>query len=336
MATRAQKTKVGLFVLGCGALIIGSAAVISGFTTTSTSKYWIEFNDSILGLGVGGLVEYLGVPVGTIRDIKVNPSNHAMVQIEVDDEKVRLREGVTAQVVLYSLATGSMAISLEGGAAEQPELEEGAQIPVNTGLNIRSMTNTAGDVITQVSELLGELQEIARKLNESLDGMDKGQLTEIVKDVKGITEEAKSFIGEAKDSLKGLEDSLQRATGEFTKVAEDAQSLADDLGEFVGDARQFVQTAQQKLEPLDVAALQVDLKEVVANINGVTEKLEATMTKVEDMGDGLSHTTDNLEFSLRDTLNSATEAFDSINSLVEVIEQDPASVLRGRKGKDER
>ena len=64
MATRAQKAKVGIFLVISAVLITGSVFMIQGLNREPTSTYWVNFHESVLGLGVGGLVEYMGAGGG--------------------------------------------------------------------------------------------------------------------------------------------------------------------------------------------------------------------------------------------------------------------------------
>lgn len=89
--------------------------VLRGYYDDKGVTYAIEFEESISGLYEGGIVTYLGVPVGKVRDIFVTEANKPHVNIVIDPLKVQLFEGVEAQLVIYSFAAGTMAISLEGG-----------------------------------------------------------------------------------------------------------------------------------------------------------------------------------------------------------------------------
>ena len=56
MATRKQKVKVGLFLVICSLLIAGGVLLISGFKHEVRIPYWVEFDESVLGLSAGSLV----------------------------------------------------------------------------------------------------------------------------------------------------------------------------------------------------------------------------------------------------------------------------------------
>ena len=130
MATRSQKTKVGIFMIGAILLFALSLFFVSGYYGDGGHHYSMQFENTILGLYEGAIVEYLGVTVGKVRNIKVLEDNNLpIVEIALDPAKVTLYKGVEAKLSLYSMAAGTMAISLTGGDPEQGELRPGSRIP---------------------------------------------------------------------------------------------------------------------------------------------------------------------------------------------------------------
>jgi len=100
VATRKQKMKVGAFLLMCVSLAASGAILISGLNTENGVRYWVEFDESVFGLYEGGMVQYMGVPVGKVENIRVTPNRRAHVDVVVNPDKVTLNDGVEAQLVL--------------------------------------------------------------------------------------------------------------------------------------------------------------------------------------------------------------------------------------------
>ena len=136
MATRAQKAKVGIFLLVCVGVIVFGGLFVSGLRTEERHEYYIVFEESVSGLSIGSPVQYMGVPVGTVKDIKVTDTNRVEVSILVSTEKVTLREGTNATLVTYNLAAGTMAVSLAIAKNAEPgePLQPGSIIPTQESL----------------------------------------------------------------------------------------------------------------------------------------------------------------------------------------------------------
>ena len=329
MATPTQKTKVGAFLALCATMLVGGVFLISGYNTEVTSSYRLEFEESILGLGQGGLVEYLGVPVGAVKDIYVDDQGRAQVTIEVTDSKATLREGISASLRIYSIATGTMAIELQGGGRDAPKLPENSRIPVTKSL-ITNFTTLAENFLKQFESVLRDIGEISKSLKLAMAGMEEGAIAKIVEDAGTLVTNSNEMIVSGKDTIEGMDNSLQQAMGEYTKLGKDLRRMTEDVGRVVSKVEGFVDTATAKLEPLDIAQIQADLERSLKNIADFTERLDGTMDMVGRVGDSVMNQTDNLENSIRNSLLSLTEAVDGVTDLVEQLKENPASIIRGR------
>lgn len=322
MATRKQKVKVGVFLIVCFGLIIVSIAIISGLYGTPGNRYWMEFETSILGLGQGGLVEYLGVPVGKVSSIYVTSKNKAHVDILMDPAKVTLREGVQAQLVLYSFAAGTMAVSLSGGDAEGKVLPPGAQIP--------AMPSAFATISSEMSGFIESFREILDKINLGLEGMESGDLNTILEHVEELLDRGKLFVEDTNELVKtttetitALRDDAESALKRFDDLGGDVQGMSGDIGK-------LIKTTQGKMEEVNIAETQARLNKLLENLANLTEKLDATAAEVNNLSANAIHKVDTLEYDLRDSLKEVTEAFESANSLANDLRRDPSSLLRGK------
>lgn len=328
MATRAQKTKVGLFLLGSLTLAAVGIFLISGLRTESRTEYWVHFTETVSGLGIGGLVDYRGVPVGSVESIVVGPENQAQVKISVIDERVRLREGVTAQLVMTNLATGAMAISLRGGDPGAPPLAPNSLIPVESSL-FESLTTALPAALNALSGVLEKVSRVADALELSVSGMEEGVVAKTVKNIEAITEDSQDFMAHTRETMDSLSLSVQRAVNEYAKLGEDLRYLAEDLGETVEKTNGLVDTARAKIEPLDLQPIQEDLEVTLRNVRQLTDKAAGTLNVLERVGQTAAHQTDNIQHAVRESLESFNEALDALTVLAARLREDPASLIRG-------
>ncbi len=317
MATRAQKAKVGLFLVICLILMAGGLMLVSGYKHEEQIPYRIEFEESVLGLSTGGTVEYLGVPVGTVEDIFVK-EGHAIVEILVSSSKkhpVTLRDGVRAKLVLYSLATGVLVVSLSGGAPDAPILPANSEIPVTPSL--------VAAVSSRVEGVLENIGDIAEMINSGLEGMEEGGLTRIVDKADTLLADAREFLDELTEMFADVKEDAQAGMEEFRKLTEDLRELAKN-------ADDTLHVAREKIAQLKVGDTEEKLGEVLDNMAMLTEHLNELVTTTDAVMHSALHEVDNVEYVLRETLRTATDALESIRTLAESIEEDPAQVLRGK------
>lgn len=136
MSRKASPTAIGAFVIGGLAIAIGAVMAFGGgkfFKDTIT--YVMYFDASVSGLRVGAPVEFRGVKVGEVRDIRGTISEDLEIQIPVYVEigegrlqprradaapirreqaiPVLIKRGMRAQLALQSFVTGQYYIALD-------------------------------------------------------------------------------------------------------------------------------------------------------------------------------------------------------------------------------
>lgn len=315
MATRVQKTKVGLFLISCGLIVGGILTLISGYNKEEMVPYWVEFKESVLGLSNGCGVVYLGVPVGSVKDIFVDESGNAHVEVLVSPSKVTLHEGVTATLVLYSLATGTMWVSLTGGAPEAPILTPGSKIETDSSLITKMSTG--------VESTLTKANEIIDKINRGLEGMSPGDLTRIVDNAGVLLEDGQNFVKNADTTLTDVHASIKPALAQF-------DDLVKEFRELVKELNSTVKVTKKKLEPMQLAETEKKIQKLLDNASDLSEKLSKTLGTVETATKSTSHEADNLEYGMRETMRALNETLEAVQQLTHYLKDDPSALIRGK------
>lgn len=322
MATRAQRLSVGIFMLAGGALTLAGLLIMTGYSQTPKTPYWMEFDYSVLGLNVGAVVEYLGVPVGAVTDIRVTGNNMARVEIDVDTTKVILREGVNAKPVMFSFATGVLYISLSGGEPNARELPAYSQIPT-----IPSLTTS---LMNEIQSIQGDLGRIVKEVADGLDGLEEGQLSRIINSAESAVgrldtalADADDMILAATDAIGGLRGDVQAVVTAVGDVAASLRTTSDKIAELTDDVR-------TKLEPLDTQNANAQLQEILERTNALAATVNDAAATLRTTTESVAHETDNVEYSVRVTFQALQEAVTSVQDLAESLKQDPSALLRGR------
>ena len=82
MESHVHYTVVGIFVISLmTAIVFGIIWLSSGFGLDQYQNYVVYMQESVSGLNVDSAVEYNGVDVGTIKNIKLNPKNPQLVEL---------------------------------------------------------------------------------------------------------------------------------------------------------------------------------------------------------------------------------------------------------------
>lgn len=322
MATRSQKAKVGAFVVLCLALMTAAIVIIAGLYEDQGDRYWIEFDETVLGLYEGGLVEYLGVPVGKVVTFWVTEDNLAHVDIVIDPEKVTLHEGVEAQLVIYSLATGTMAISLHGGLQTVPRLLPDSQIPAKTSI--------IGSLSAKATDVTENLASIIEKVNNMLGEIEEGDVDALVMRVMGVLDEGQGFLDEGKTFVNEATHTLTDIRGKANEVIENFTAISADAKELTKKVDKLVTVATVKIEEFEVPELQGQLTKVLDNIAEVSGRIDHTLKQFDALSASTLHEVNNVEYSLRKSLEEISDAFDSVRQLSDQLKKDPSSIIRGK------
>jgi phospholipid/cholesterol/gamma-HCH transport system substrate-binding protein len=270
METRAHYVAVGAFVLAMIVLAFGTVLWLGrSELTTQYARYDIYFVGPVSGLRVGAAVEYSGVPVGKVSEIRLDPANVEQIRVTVEiDSSVAIKVDAAAAVET-NLLSGVSYIQIVGGTQDAPLLlpQEGQRYAV-----IRSHRSRFASVAARAPQLLEKASDTLDYLNDLLDEKNRHAVGEILENFrvlsaglgdtnKDIAElavnantamlTASSLLGDVDRSYSGpdgLGNRLATAITDFDRVAKDVrpgvrnftQQTLSDVGALVGEARQLI------------------------------------------------------------------------------------------------
>src|SRR6266567_2158339 len=286
METRAHYVAVGAFVLAM--IVLAFATVLwLGRTELSTqyAKYDIYFIGPVSGLRVGAAVEYSGVPVGKVSEIKLDPANVEQIRVTVEID--------AAAAVETNLLSGVSYIQIVGGTQDAPLLlpQAGQRYAV-----IRSHRSRFASVAARAPQLLEKASDTLDYLNDLLDEKNRRAVTQILENVrvlsaglgdtnKDIAElavnanaavlTAGSLLGNVDRSYTGpdgIGNRLATALADYDRVAKDLQLAVQDVRPGV---RSF---SQQTLG--DVGALVGEARQLISGLSRLTAEIGRDPSRV--------------------------------------------------------
>jgi phospholipid/cholesterol/gamma-HCH transport system substrate-binding protein len=218
---RSDLIKVGLFVTVAGAILAGGLLWLAGahlFRPVHT--YSVLFERSVSGLNAGANVEYQGVVVGRVRDIRLTADIPPRVAVIVDlDPATPVRSDTTAALV-GSLVTGIQFIQLQGGSTAAEALAPGGTIPGTTP-SLEAFRERLGEIAERVSDILRGLQEdVFTRENRAKFNTLVGDLGSAATSLNNAME-----MFRAKDTTKGVADLVR----ELSAAAENANAVLADF-----------------------------------------------------------------------------------------------------------
>jgi phospholipid/cholesterol/gamma-HCH transport system substrate-binding protein len=309
MEPRTEQTLVGLFVLVCAAVLIGTIFAMSGAFGRATKTYhayfgfagWIE-----PGMGV----RYSGGPkVGRVEDVRIDPQNVSRLEISFNvrsDLPVK-----TDSVVKIMAATplGDNHIEIFPGSAQAAEAPNGALLPSQGYVDLSSLLAQLNDLAPQAQRLLAgltdrvtELQETLIRVNALMSPPNQANLAAALANTRGLLEEDRPEIRATLQNLNGGSQKLGPLLEDLRNTTAEANKTLNNVDSLIGENRP------------DVREAIAQLRRSLATVTDVTGRLDQT----------LDVNSENID-ELLDNLRRATE---NLNEFTATIKTRPSSLIR--------
>jgi phospholipid/cholesterol/gamma-HCH transport system substrate-binding protein len=241
---------VGAFVL----LVIGMAVSFVYWYTDQRDKrtyqrYEIYYDGTVSGLTAGSPVRYLGVDVGKVARIMLDPKNRKRVEVIADIEDSAPIDTRTLALLSLQGVTGLLFIDLE----EDPKATSNGPLPMGERYPVILSAPSDLDV------LLRSLPALANHAIDLVDHMDQVFSEENVKNFKALlvntrvaSEKAPLLVHEIEDlvaNLRHTSDEVDTAAADFDRVTNDAdiktslaniRRISDSLASASDRLNQFV------------------------------------------------------------------------------------------------
>ncbi len=243
---------VGAFVL----LVIAMGVSFVLWYTEHQDKrqynhYEIYFQGSVSGLNEGSPVRFLGVNVGRVMQVAVDPKERNRVQVIADIETSAPIDGRTLASLSLQGITGLLFIDLEQDHAVNvlTELPQGQRYAV-----IRSKSSDFDKLLSALPTLAGHADEMIGKLNSALneqnikafsDTLSNAQVAsaQLVKTLKRVDEMA-TQMRSAADEVERMSVSIQgiseQAAPQVKQILARTREVADNLAQTSRQLDRFI------------------------------------------------------------------------------------------------
>ncbi len=305
METRAHYVAVGAFVLVV--IFLGFVAVLwlgRNEFSTQAKRYYIFFKGSVAGLNKGSQVQYNGIPVGRVVDIRVDPGNLEQIQVtvEIDTSIVDIKSDARA-FLDANILNGIATIQIRGGTREASDLvpEPGHRYPV-----IKAGRSELEEVKANLPELLADLRGVAHSMNDLLNEQNRQAVSESLQNMRTITGALAGSIRKVDEIFDNANDSLLELRSFFRDVDQSyvgKGGLKDQLSQTLDDADRLAKNLGDVGRQLQGA--------IQENRPGIREFSQRTLAQMGDL------------------VADAQRFISGLTRFVSGVERDPARLLFG-------
>ncbi len=307
METKANNVLIGLFTLGVIAAILLFILWASKYSSEGTYKeYDIVFKEAVTGLSVGGVVEYNGIEVGGVRDLKLSPGDARQVIARV---RVRLDTPVKVdtrvELALQSFATGVAFIQFSGGKPGSPLLiqtdRNHVPVIVASESSFQKLLNSSEDIATTLNDVLNNIKQV-------------------------LSDENAKRISKSLENVQSLTDTLAGQREEIAGLIKSARDASDRLDKTLAMAQKTMGTVNTQLGG-KLPGMMDHLDRAVAQLDAFTKHADATLQ--ENRG-AINNFANQGLAQLGPTLVQMRQVLRQINLLTSQLQENPAGYLLGR------
>lgn len=319
---RSQKIRLGIFIMVSGFFLL---LIIGWFTGRGLFEpkdtYYIAYrNISVTGLDVGSPVKYLGINMGTVRDIRIDPDDFTTIIFEITVESdTPIKEDAVADMVAVGI-TGMKAIEIRGGTEEADYLEPGSYI--NPGSTMAAeITGRAEILAFKVEEILNNL--IGFTQPENLDNFTRAaenisvladNSTRTIRSMDEMLAENREDFRETVSSISNISGTVSNASADFAASMEKFNEImqGEDIAEVLGNLRE-----------ISLSIREANVQELIENIAATANYTQSLLSDMEiDFESSSKHLNNNL-ILLQYTL-------ENLNDAARKISTDPSVLVRGQ------
>lgn len=260
METRANHILIGAFtlVLGLGAVLFALWA--SKYQSEAAWRdYEVIFLEAVTGLSVGGVVQYNGIKVGDVRELRLAPEDPRQVIA-----RIRVRAGTPiktdtqAKLTLTGL-TGITLIQLTGGSPSaallEPKPGQDVAVIVADESALQKLLTSTEDIAATASNVLVRIDRVLSDENMERVGRIVADIETISGAVAGERDSIASLIADASKAAAELRAATAAAEGSFRRL--DGTLAGIDRG-LVERLPELVERLDRSLVAIEAVGLRAD------------------------------------------------------------------------------
>ena len=299
MEREAKYAAVGAFVL----LVAGMAALFIYWYADSRDardykRYEVYFDGSVSGLTRGSTVRYLGVDIGRVVAMRIDPRAATRVQVIVDiDSEAPVSKETVAELSLQGV-TGLLYIDLLGKVGKK---QLSAPVPSQRFPVIRSVRSNFDAFLATLPEVVSQASEVARRLTLVLSDANIRAIADLTQNIDLASRALPGTMVE----INSLAKDLRRMSSDLTQVAATLRQTAGETGPEITATVRRVRVVADNLANT-TALLDRAIQENSADVRGFAR-------------DGLPE----FERLVRDSREAAAE----VQALARSLREDPSQLI---------
>jgi phospholipid/cholesterol/gamma-HCH transport system substrate-binding protein len=252
MEDKLNPTAVGAFVLLLGAALVAGVLWLAAGVghRKPTTLYESIFTESVAGLNLDAPVKYLGVDVGKVQRIGIDPDNPRQVRLGLlIDQGTPVKQDSEAVLKSQGL-TGIAYVELSGGSAGSPPLVAVADAPPPL---IRSKPSLGARLENVMTTVLASVDRTSANLNALLSADNQAAIQRSLADVSALLQTLAAQRGAFASGITDLATTARHAAQASAQLGPAVAAVGPALAH-IGPALEKVEAAAASVDRMAQAA----------------------------------------------------------------------------------
>ncbi len=321
-ATRAQKMRLGIFLITTTAIVILTLIYLIGASIMEVrDAYTVVLQGGSGGLEAGSQVRFNDIPVGRIEKVSIDKEDPSLVILNLTVNHGTPLTADTVAVPEMANITGTKILSMHGGNKNSIRLKPGD--------TIQSASSDLSMMTTKIVSIAEKIQQLIDNLNDITNTQNANKLAQVLEEVEGITQKMNSILENNQDNFNAM---ISDARG-VVKKADDTLADVQHIVSSVNRASDDIFSAKNIRR---IETLLDSTNGMMANVRARTSESELgqTIHGVNTLVSSTQVTVLRLRDDLRRVLSELETSVENINEFTQILVDDPSVLISGRNEKE--
>ena len=305
METRAHHVLIGLFtvIVVAGALLFGLFLAKSS-VDTEFKDYEVVFNEAVSGLSKGSSVQYNGIKVGDVIELRLDDKDPRRVLARIRlAANTPVKVDTKAKLALTGV-TGTSIIQLSGGDPNSPDLKgKDGKLP-----EIVASPSPIARLLTDGTDMMANVNMLLHNANQLFSEDNVNRVSKTLDNLEQTTSAISGQRGDISQTLKQLAQVGKQASATLEQTA---ALMRNANGLLSSDGKQMFASADRAMKSLEQSSATINTL-----INSNEESLNNGLQGLNQLGPAVNE--------LRETLGT-------LRSISRRLEANPSGYLLGRE-----
>lgn len=301
METKAHHVLIGAFTLAVAVLAMLFALwAAKTVSDRQWDEYEVVFTEAVTGLTRGGVVQYNGIAVGDVTELRLDADDPSKVIARIRvGAGTPVKTDTTAKLAFVGL-TGLVQIQLSGGSPSSPmlkDVDDGEGLPriaaqesafAKLLSSSEDITTTASDVLIRINRMLND--ETVANVSKTMANLEqvtgtlaaeRGEIAQLLRDARSSAERLDRVLAAAETTMGGLDRTVAALDKDLPGILAKLDRTLIEFEALSGNANALVAENRSAVQQFSRDGL-TQVGPTLAELRSLLRQLNRAAAKIEE------------------------------------------------------